>query len=276
MSNSRYRRHVALLFLLVATAVASGKKTASSSLRRYLKRKSASQQGNAGKNRIPAENVPFMLPSTTTTQTVKDSSRDLTLDLVGGYLKRDHSSNSSSNSGAPIAEQGAHQNGRDLRRRKRTFRNYGKGKGGYKSSKGGSSKGSKGSNGAKGAKYGDDGRGISSKGLKGICRDLDFRSFYGYGYGNSGKGQKGDGGFYLFGKGGKRQRQRRLETNARTLQFEGELCAPNIFDVASLNPELSIFADLLQAANLDDIFFCAGKLLPSIIRFCSSALLNHC
>ena len=164
-----------------------------------------------------------------------------------------------------------HQNGRDLRRRHRTFRNDGKGKGGSKSSKG--SKGSKGK-GAKGAKGGDYGRGISSKGLKGICRDLDFRSFYDYGYGNSGTGK--GGGFYMFGKGGKGKRQRRLETNARTLQFEGELCAPNTIDVATLHPELSIFADLVQAANLDDIFFCAGKLLASIIRLCSSALLNHC
>ena len=44
----------------------------------------------------------------------------------------------------------------------------------------------------------------------------------------------------------------------RQLQFEGERCDQNIFDVASANPLLSTFVELLDAANLEDIFLCAG------------------
>lgn len=44
----------------------------------------------------------------------------------------------------------------------------------------------------------------------------------------------------------------------RQLQFQGERCNPNVFDVASKNPDLSTFVQLLKAAGLEDIFKCAG------------------
>jgi len=44
----------------------------------------------------------------------------------------------------------------------------------------------------------------------------------------------------------------------RRLQFQGERCNSNAFDVALENPLLSTFVDLLNTAGLDDIFFCAG------------------
>lgn len=44
----------------------------------------------------------------------------------------------------------------------------------------------------------------------------------------------------------------------RKLQFEGERCNPSILDTASENPLLSTFVQLLDAADLEDIFLCAG------------------
>lgn len=60
--------------------------------------------------------------------------------------------------------------------------------------------------------------------------------------------------------------ERTIETDSqividghRRLQFEGERCDQNIFDVASENPLLSTFVELLDAAMLEDLFLCAGK-----------------
>jgi len=53
----------------------------------------------------------------------------------------------------------------------------------------------------------------------------------------------------------------------RKLQFKGERCDPNVFDVALENPLLSTFVELLDAADLEDLFLCAG-----MFRF----LLSHC
>ena len=47
-------------------------------------------------------------------------------------------------------------------------------------------------------------------------------------------------------------------TDQRRLQNGGEDCSPNILDVASKNPDLSIFVDLIQRAGLEDVFNCAG------------------
>lgn len=43
----------------------------------------------------------------------------------------------------------------------------------------------------------------------------------------------------------------------RQLQFEGELCEPNVLDVAEEN-ELTTFVQLVEQAGLSDIFLCAG------------------
>ena len=44
----------------------------------------------------------------------------------------------------------------------------------------------------------------------------------------------------------------------RKLQYEGELCEPNVLEVALKNPILSTFTSLLEIAGLSDIFLCAG------------------
>jgi uncharacterized surface protein with fasciclin (FAS1) repeats len=44
----------------------------------------------------------------------------------------------------------------------------------------------------------------------------------------------------------------------RRLQFQGERCDNNILDVAREDPSLSTFVELIDAAGLDDLFFCAG------------------
>ena len=151
-------------------------------------------------------------------------------------------------------------------------------------SKGGKSSGGKGSGSI--TKRGKESGGVgekSSKSLSKICKNLDFGEFYDGGLHNqhSSSKQKGSGGYYLVnngkagksgkagkaektgkaekaGKSGYHKRRRLDETNGRSLQFEGERCSPNAFDVASNDPELSIFVELIEAANLQDIFLCAG------------------
>lgn len=44
----------------------------------------------------------------------------------------------------------------------------------------------------------------------------------------------------------------------RKLQYAGELCDPNVIDVARDEPQLSTFVQLIEAANLEDLFLCAG------------------
>lgn len=46
--------------------------------------------------------------------------------------------------------------------------------------------------------------------------------------------------------------------NPRRLQFQGERCRPSMVDTALDNPLLSNFVALLDAADLADIFLCAG------------------
>lgn len=87
-----------------------------------------------------------------------------------------------------------------------------------------------------------------------ICEVLDFRT---------------DDQFPLLTRIGSiifhREYDRTIETGSqividghRKLQFEGERCDLNILDVARENPLLSAFVELLDAADLDDIFLCAG------------------
>ena len=61
-------------------------------------------------------------------------------------------------------------------------------------------------------------------------------------------------------------------TDHRRLQNKGEDCSPNILDVASKNPDLSIFVDLIERAGLEDVFNCAGKkqlaLSEASVLFC--------
>jgi uncharacterized surface protein with fasciclin (FAS1) repeats len=49
-----------------------------------------------------------------------------------------------------------------------------------------------------------------------------------------------------------------LNPNRRRLQFEGELCNPNMYSVALDNPDTEKFSELLNAAGLSEIFLCAG------------------
>jgi len=51
--------------------------------------------------------------------------------------------------------------------------------------------------------------------------------------------------------------------NHRRLQFQGERCRPSMIDTALDNPLLSNFVQLLDAADLADIFLCAGTWWPS-------------
>jgi transforming growth factor-beta-induced protein len=44
----------------------------------------------------------------------------------------------------------------------------------------------------------------------------------------------------------------------RALQYDGERCSLNALDTMRLDPDLSKFVDLLEAAGLEDIFLCAG------------------
>lgn len=138
--------------------------------------------------------------------------------------------------------------GRDLRRRpKRNW--YGRGKGG-KSLKG-SKKSSKRYGKGKGKKSSKKGiKGIDSNGLGNICRGLDFG-------GRTSFNDKGFAGNWNRRKG--RGKRRELDQIERSLQFGGELCYPNAFVITSSNPDLSIFAELVEAANLEEIFLCTGK-----------------
>jgi len=279
------RRHSALLLLALLLGVASASRTTPSrALGRYLKRKIPQQQSSSLEQHSGLHQV--VLPAQPTVR--MDPSRSISIDLVGEYLHETKFGNSS----VSVAEGTQSGNTRVLRRRKRTpayrgkkkssksssssnkghgyYRptrpilskgsNSSKGKGGKKGKGGNGSKGSKGSKDNKGSK-GSNG-GISSKSLNKICRDLDFGEFYdgGYSYngGSSSSRQKGSGGYYLVGKGGKGKRRQLDDKLGRSLQFEGQLCSPNTFDVASVDPDLSIFAELIEAANLQDIFLCAG------------------
>jgi uncharacterized surface protein with fasciclin (FAS1) repeats len=56
----------------------------------------------------------------------------------------------------------------------------------------------------------------------------------------------------------------------RDLQFDGERCTSNVLDAIRKNPDLSVFANLLKAANLEDLFLCAGPftaLVPTNAAF---------
>jgi uncharacterized surface protein with fasciclin (FAS1) repeats len=148
-------------------------------------------------------------------------------------------------------------------------------------------------------------KGKGSKDVSKICKGLDFGDTSGgkgkgkgkgmgkgkghnhEGYGDEGKGSKGmmsggrskskeqgNGKGKGKGKGGHifsyEDDDRRHLTKDRALQFEGELCDTNTFEVARMNPDLSIFVDLIEHANLDEIFLCAGPftvLAPSNAAF---------
>ena len=44
----------------------------------------------------------------------------------------------------------------------------------------------------------------------------------------------------------------------RRLQYQGARCDPNVLDAARDNPDLSTFVSLIEAADLQDLFLCAG------------------
>lgn len=52
--------------------------------------------------------------------------------------------------------------------------------------------------------------------------------------------------------------------NGRYLQFRGERCQTNVLETARQRPELSVFVSLLEAAELDDLFYCAVRQLYQI------------
>jgi hypothetical protein len=114
------------------------------------------------------------------------------------------------------------------------YDNYGKGKGKGSSSKSkGKGKGKGGSKGSKGAK-GNGSKGSKGKGDEGnvlpkICEKLNFLPTT-----------------YVGGSRG------------RDLQFDGELCDPNVLETAAHFSDISIFVDLMERAGLDPIFLCAG------------------
>lgn len=152
----------------------------------------------------------------------------------------------------------------------RALKKRGKGKRGRRRKRNG--KGGKGGKGKKRRKRGKGGGkakkgGSSKKGsLSKFCRDLDFGSFYGIISQSS--SSKGHGPKGIFGKG--KGRRELKEQYHRSLQFGGELCAPNVLEVARMDPNLSIFVDLIEATNLDDVFLCAGPftvLAPSNAAF---------
>jgi hypothetical protein len=162
-------------------------------------------------------------------------------------------------------------------------RRYHSGKGKEKKEKSGmKGKGmSKGEGSSKyGGKSGSGKSGGGSGSLHDICAGLDFGSFYGVDYsvesvfgggGKSGKGGKGKGGKSGEGKSGKgKSGKGKSEAGksgkswrGRSLQFDGELCSPNALEVARMDPDLSIFVDLVEAVNLSDIFLCAVSVRPS-------------
>lgn len=128
---------------------------------------------------------------------------------------------------------------------------------GGKGGKGGMSKGKGGSGGGSGKSGGGKGS------MHDICDSLDFGSFYGvddygaksvFGKGKSGKSGKSGRASSTYSSEGKSFGK---GWRSRGLQFDGELCAPNAFEVAKMDPDLSIFVDLVEAVNLADIFLCA-------------------
>jgi len=147
-----------------------------------------------------------------------------------------------------------------------------KGKGGKGKSKSSSKSSSKG----KGGKGKDGKRGKSGKRGGIDCQALDFGGMHnslvgGVGKGSDlsmipvGKGKSGKG-----GKSGKRGSWDLVFNNDRQLQLGGEGCDGNVFDIAAMNPDLSIFAELITCAGLEHIFFCAGPftvLAPSDSAF---------
>ena len=94
---------------------------------------------------------------------------------------------------------------------------------------------------------------ISEKDLDLSCSGLDFRSS-----GNQGNGSGAQG------KG----KRRELKSIERSLQFGGELCKLNVFNVMRSHPDLSIFVELIEAAELEDIFLCAGKAKRTFTFLC--------
>jgi hypothetical protein len=54
------------------------------------------------------------------------------------------------------------------------------------------------------------------------------------------------------------------QEHMRHLQYRGERCQTNILDTARQNPDLTTFVDLVEAADLDELFWCAVRLLLSI------------
>lgn len=83
-----------------------------------------------------------------------------------------------------------------------------------------------------------------------ICNDLDFRQ----------TGQFPIPGAPLPSVPDTRQQSLNsvFNNNRRHLQYEGELCDPNMYLVALDNPDTTDFAALLDAAGLSEIFLCAG------------------
>jgi len=253
----RYHGMLLLLLFIGATEVLATR-TASQTLRRFLKRKLPLHQRDL-ETRQTIHRQP-------TNHRTTDRSRRISIDLVGEYLQDD----------SFVAVVTQEEDRRGLRR-KRTHRPQGKEKGskskGSKKEKDDSSilqrsKGSKRKKEAKGGKRsrgapGGDGD-IGSKSLNKICKNLDFGEFYDgrYPFNDASSKQKGSGGYYLVGKGGKgkrRQLKADTETRNRALQFEGELCSPNAYDVVKVDPDLSILAQLVEAANLENVFLCAGE-----------------
>jgi Fasciclin domain len=101
-------------------------------------------------------------------------------------------------------------------------------------------------------KKGESKKGKSKKGLPSVCKDLDF-----------GGGDSITFDDEVFGKG----------KGYRQLQFDGELCEPNVLDHAKNIIDLSIFVSLVDAAGLNAIFWCAGPftaLPPSNAAFAAN------
>jgi uncharacterized surface protein with fasciclin (FAS1) repeats len=84
-----------------------------------------------------------------------------------------------------------------------------------------------------------------------VCEILDFRRPEEFPVGDGGGGEifgsdeGGSGGGDIFGRN-------------RRLQFEGELCQPNVYDLVLDDPRLSTLADLLDRADMTEVFLCAG------------------
>lgn len=58
--------------------------------------------------------------------------------------------------------------------------------------------------------------------------------------------------------------------HSRKLQYSGHICDLNVLDTARLDPDLSIFVDMIEVAGLEEIFLCAGPftaLIPTNAAF---------